>query len=308
MATLLKKYSVIPICAVIIFALSNFNAIAQVPRITSFTPTFGKSGDTIKIKGTGFLVGTIQVRFGGTLGSVLTGYSDTLMKVKVGVGSSGYVKVTKSTGSDSLAGFNYCGTVTVNSNAILKEPSTNTAAIINVGCGVTETYKIRKVLYATSYNWYMYRGINSKATIVHLNPLGENDTAVQVTFNTGYTQDSICVKGINACGTQSTTYGFVKPLGTLNPPTLQSITSSTNNLTPCIGDTVVYTVNANSIGTSYSPISKYSWTIPANTNITSSNSDSSRIYLKYNTGFTGGNISVLGQTCYGIKTALISLH
>ena len=41
-------------------------------------------------------------------------------------------------------------------------------------------------------------------------------------------------------------------------------------------------------------------------NITSANSDSSTISLNYNTGFTGGNIYVLGQTCYGLKTASIS--
>ena len=49
--------------------------------------------------------------------------------------------------------------------------------------------------------------------------------------------------------------------------------------------------------------SLYRWTIPANTIITNSNSDSSTIALTYNTGFNGGSLIVKGQSACGIQSA-----
>jgi hypothetical protein len=43
----------------------------------------------------------------------------------------------------------------------------------------------------------------------------------------------------------------------------------------------------------------YRWTKPNNTLILSANSDSSSIVLKFNTGYTGGSITVKGQTACG---------
>jgi hypothetical protein len=44
---------------------------------------------------------------------------------------------------------------------------------------------------------------------------------------------------------------------------------------------------------------KYRWTKPSNTTITSASSDSLSITLQFNTGYTGGSLTVKGQTACG---------
>jgi len=260
---------------------------AQVPTVSSFYPTYGKTGDSITIKGSGFtgITGTASVKFGITSAAGYRIVNDTTLRAKLSNGSSGSISVTKSAGTASLAGFVFCG-------ALSYYPSFKTSTL-NVSCGSTYTYIINKLSSATEYSWFLNRGGNAKATITHINPLGENDTAILVTFLDGFTKDSICVRPLNQCITGS--LGKVIPVGTYLPPSVDTITSNTNNLTPCIGDVVTYTANAPTPNSSQCAVTKYRWTaIPANTTIVSASSDSSSISIRYDLNFTGGSISVKG--------------
>ncbi len=76
------------------------------PVITAFTPTAGKTGDTIAIKGT-YLTGATAVSFGGTPAASFTVDSPTNITAVIADGSSGIVSVTTPYGTSSLPGFTY---------------------------------------------------------------------------------------------------------------------------------------------------------------------------------------------------------
>lgn len=90
----------------IFFNISGVFIIGVIPppTITSFTPTIGFQGDTIKIIGTNFN-GTNAVSFGSTAAASFIVNSSTQISAVVGSGSSGSVQVTTTSGNASLAGF-----------------------------------------------------------------------------------------------------------------------------------------------------------------------------------------------------------
>ena len=171
------------------------------------------------------------------------------------------------------------------------------AAVTNV-CGlVSETYRIKKVTYATSYNWKMTVG--TKATITHINALGINDTAVIVTFLSGFTKDTISVASVTPCSVSSAKTVVLN--ATLLPPTPSSITSSTGIYNACIGNQIAYTVVVPAPTATQVAASVYRWTKPNNTVIVSAAADSSSITLQFNVGYTGGSVTCKGQTPCGIQ-------
>jgi len=74
------------------------------PVVSSFSPQSAVAGTTIAINGANF-ANITGVRFGGTPASSFTVVSSTQITAVLGPGSSGYVSVSASAGSDSLAGF-----------------------------------------------------------------------------------------------------------------------------------------------------------------------------------------------------------
>ena len=164
-------------------------------------------------------------------------------------------------------------------------------------CGLTsETYRIKKVTYATSYNWSLKVG--TKATITHINPLGAQDTAVVVTFLSGFTLDTLSVSSVTPCSLSTPKTTVLS--ATYVTPAVSALTATGNNFTPCIGDSVTYTASTTYPTSTQSAISVYRWTRPNNTTIVSATTDSSSIRIRYNTGFVGGSISVKGQSACGV--------
>jgi len=176
------------------------------------------------------------------------------------------------------------------------------AAVTNV-CGVaSSTYRIKKVTYATTYIWRLLSGAN--ATITRLGVAGVNDTAAIVTFNSGFTKDTISIVALTACSVSAARTCALN--ATYLPPAVTAISGST---TPCIGNSIQYTATASSPTSTQSSISLYRWTKPNYTSITSANADSSSITLRYNAGFIGGSIISKGQSTCGVtgssKTVLL---
>jgi hypothetical protein len=184
--------------------------------------------------------------------------------------------------------------VSAASSAIQKEFTPTSVLAVTSVCGLSsETYRTKKVTYATSYNWSLAVGTN--ATITHVNASGINDTAVIVTFLNGFTKDTLSLKTVTPCSVSIAKTVALSAI--LLPPTVSTISGS---LTPCIGSVITYTATAPAPTTAQSAISIYRWTKPANTTITSAAVDSSSITLSYNTGFTGGAITAKGQSGCGI--------
>lgn len=76
------------------------------PDIISFAPATATSGQTVVIKGTN-LSGITDVRFGGTPAASYSIVGDTSILAIVGTGATGFVRVSSTSGTDSIAGFTY---------------------------------------------------------------------------------------------------------------------------------------------------------------------------------------------------------
>ena len=127
----------------LILCALNISVFALGPIISSFSPTYGKTGDSITIKGSGFtgITGTNSVKFGITSAAGYRIVNDTTIRAKINNGSSGSISVTKSTLTSSLPGFIYCGPL--NYSPTFKNYP------LNVSCGSSYTYTINKVANAT---------------------------------------------------------------------------------------------------------------------------------------------------------------
>jgi hypothetical protein len=181
--------------------------------------------------------------------------------------------------------------------AVQKEFTPTSVPAVTSVCGlISETYRIKKVTYATSYNWILKVG--TKATITHVNSLGAEDTAVVVTFLSGFTKDTLSVAAVTPCSVSTPKTTALN--ATLAPPTITSLAGTGNNFTPCIGDTITYTASATVPTSVQSAISVYRWTRPNFTTIISASADSASIRIRYNTGFIGGSISVKGESACGV--------
>jgi len=123
-----------------------------------------------------------------------------------------------------------------------------------------------------------------------------------VTFLNGFYKDTLSVKSITACNVSSAKYVILN--AKIVPTTIASISG---NQTPCIGETIAYNAVASLPTITQTAIRIFHWTKPNYTSILSANADSSVINLKYNTGFTGGSISVKGESACGVIGAAKTL-
>jgi hypothetical protein len=159
------------------------------------------------------------------------------------------------------------------------------AAITNVAGVSSAIYRIRKVASATSYTWYMRSG--ARTTITRLNTAGPNDTAIRITFNSGFTRDTLVVTANNGCGNSAVK---TLALSAMAAPSAPTAILGRNN--PCKGDTVIYNATAGLLTATTSPTVKYRWTIPSTATIVSSTSDSSQIRIRFGTSYVGGSLAV----------------
>ena len=170
------------------------------------------------------------------------------------------------------------------------------AALTNVSSVTSSIYRIKKVASSTSYNWALK--IGTKASIVHLNAAGSNDTAVIINFVAGFTKDTLVVSSVNACGSSVLKTLALSGLASPSAPSLVS-----GKLNPCKGDTILYIATAGLLTSTTSPTSKFRWTIPATVNIISSNADSSQVRIKFGATYIGGSIVVKGVSNVGVVSA-----
>ncbi len=188
-------------------------------------------------------------------------------------------------------------------NAALSIPTpsaingTPTACIGNI---VTYTVIAGTVTTTSQVAASVYRWTIPANTVITASPADSSSITLQ--FNTGYVGGSITCKGQIACGIQSVAKTLSMQYVT---PTPTAIASSTGLYNACIGTPITFTATVAAPSATQVAASVYRWTIPANTVITSATpvgtgvGDSLSVTVQFNTGYTGGNITVKGQTaCY----------
>ena len=230
--------------------------------------------------------------------TLVSGQGDTAINVSFSnVFVSGVISVisVNSCGISSARSLTVYKRIAAAPSAVQKEFAPTSILAVTSVCGLTSSiYRIKKVTYATSYNWSL--NIGSNATITHVNASGINDTAVVVNFLNGFTKDTLSVKSVTACNISLAKTVIMN--AALLPP---AVTSISGKLIPCIGEVVVFVASSTAPTTAQSSISVFRWTKPNYTVITYANTDSSVINLQFNTGFTGGSITSKGQSLCGIS-------
>jgi hypothetical protein len=130
--------------------------VSAMPKISSFLPQSGKTGDTVFIKGINF-TGAIAVTFGGKSAGSFKVTSDSTILAVVGIGSTGTVAVTNAKGTKALPGFTYIvpPSPVTNANLALNKPATASTSFNDPQLSVDGNLGTRWSLAAATENeWY----------------------------------------------------------------------------------------------------------------------------------------------------------
>jgi hypothetical protein len=142
-----------------------------------------------------------------------------------------------------------------------------------------------------SYKWVLPAGVS----IVSSTP---DSVQVKLQFGSTFVGGNLQVRGVTACGG----IGLVKFISLIRylTPTPTNITSSTSSNNACIGNSISYTVVVPAPNATQQTADVYRWTVPANTQIQSANTDSSVVSVSFNSGYIGGSLIAKGQTNCGV--------
>ncbi len=130
--------------------------VSTMPKISSFSPQSGKTGDTVYIKGINF-TGAIAVTFGGKSAGAFAVTSDSTIRAIVGIGSSGTIAVTNGKGTKALPGFTYIvpPPPVTNGNLALNKPASASTSFNDPQLSVDGNLGTRWSLAAATENeWY----------------------------------------------------------------------------------------------------------------------------------------------------------
>ena len=151
----------------------NLTVKFPLPVIISFNPTSAITGDTVTINGKNF-TGTTSVTFGNVDATSFEVLSDNVITAIVSGGSSGNVYVTNNVGTDSLAGFNYCNSITIPSVSI----SASATSISTSQTSVIFSTSLSYTPSSPAYQWYKDNSSISRGTAetLNINGLSCNDS------------------------------------------------------------------------------------------------------------------------------------
>jgi hypothetical protein len=168
----------------------TFITAIPAPTITSFTPTSGKTGQTVNIIGTNF-TGASAVSFGGTAATTFTVVSVTSINATVAAGTSGVVSVTTASGTGTLAGFTYLPPPTITSfsptsagtGQTVTITGTNFTGVTAVSFGGTAATAFN-VVSATSITAVVGAGATGAVTVTTSNGIGSRAGFTFITTTT----------------------------------------------------------------------------------------------------------------------------
>lgn len=130
--------------------------VSVMPKITSFTPVAGKTGDVVTITGINF-TGATAVFFGNMAAASFIVKSDTEITATIGTGSSGTISVTNVKGTKALVGFTYTPPAppVETGNLALNKPATASSSFNNPQLSVDGNLGTRwSIAAATENEWY----------------------------------------------------------------------------------------------------------------------------------------------------------
>ena len=131
--------------------------VSVVPKVISFSPATGKTGDVVEITGSNF-TGATAVTFGGKPAASFKVNSNTSITAVIGVGSTGTVGVTNTKGTKALVGFTYIPPVVIveDPNLALNKPATASSSFNDPALSVDGNVGTRwSIAAATENEWYM---------------------------------------------------------------------------------------------------------------------------------------------------------
>ena len=203
-----------------------------------------------------------------TGGTIASGQGTNIITVNWGSAASGNVCVV-------LVG--PCGNTLSSCFPVQITPPPATPVVTGqaVGCATgTGTYTISPINGATTYHWQVNNGtINS----------GNGTTSVNVTWNAGVTNGSVCVRALNTCDSSAQNCFNV----TLNAPPPQPVV--TGNATLCSGTNGNYSITAIPGSTGYA------WTVTGGTIVSGQNTTS--IVVNWGAGNGGTVCAAALSTC-----------
>ncbi|MFM7176952.1 MAG: T9SS type A sorting domain-containing protein [Bacteroidota bacterium] len=154
--------------------------------------------------------------------------------------------------------------------------STASIGTLAVCKNTSQTFTVRSVPFATSYQWTLPSGATGTSTT----------NSITVQFGNNFSGGNICVTPVNACGAGAS---VCRPITVLN--------------TPPTGPLQITRPAAPHISGSYSvasiPGATYTWSVSNNTAIIVSGQGTSQIHLEALPGFTRANLSVRASNCIG---------
>ncbi|MBC7745547.1 MAG: discoidin domain-containing protein [Flavobacterium sp.] len=131
--------------------------VSLFPKVISFAPATGKTGDTVEITGVNFTDAT-AVTFGSKPAASFTINSSTSITAVIGSGSTGTVAVSNIKGTKTLPGFTYIPPIVPveNPNLALNKPATASSSFNDPGLSVDGNIGTRwSIAAATENEWYM---------------------------------------------------------------------------------------------------------------------------------------------------------
>ena len=164
---------------------------------------------------------------------------------------------------------------TIYGDALTTIPPTKNVCPIP-GSGIVETYAIKKVAKATSYDWSITGAGSANASIAHPNGPGINDTIILVSFGPAFTNATLSVQSVRDCGASVTARS-------INIHTIPAAPYINGNAEPCPSATEIYTATAE-------PGVGFVWTVPAATGTIVSGQGTSMLTIMLAPDFVSGSI------------------
>lgn len=155
--------------------------------------------------------------------------------------------------------------------------STASSGALSVCKSTTQTYTIRPVPYATSYQWTLPPGASGVSST----------NSITVSFSNNFSGGNICVTPLNACGAGSAICRSITVLST--PPTGRLKIN---------GPSAPYISGNYSVSPVPGAIT-YTWSVSSNQAKIVSGQGTPNIQLEAMPGFTRANLSVVASNCRG---------
>ena len=273
-----------------------------VPSVAAITNVSGLSTDTLRIKTVAYATSYYWRMSSGNTAITIEKLNASGLEVNdtavVLHFPTGFTKDTVAVSAVNSCNISTAKTLVLSALAIPPTPNAivDTAGNRTPCIGDTLPYRATAPAYSTTQApVYRFRWTLPTGSVIVSSNL--DSSLVMIKYFNSFAGGNISVKSMSAVGVFSTAVYSITLKYALATPT-----KILGDSVACIGSTTSFSVVMPVLSVSQRAAAVYRWTIPLNTTISSANPDSSTIMLTYNTGFTGGSLTVKGQSECGIQS------